>query len=144
MLLLLIPFAFLLVNKTTGSFTDCNSAFPIQYLTADPPRIAAQNHSVFLEIAAHFPETIYNGTIVTSVTMNYVPIFTGSDDLCRHFDCPIQAGHQLLNKTFIFPHEMWGRVNMRFELLDHYKRPFLCTDYSVYASGNPTNESKWF
>ena len=144
MLLLLIPFAFLLVNKTTGSFTNCDSAFPVRFLTADPPRIAAQNQTVFLEIAAHFPETVHNGTIATSVSMNYVPVFAGTDDLCRHFDCPIQAGDQLLNKTFTFPQEMWGRVNMRFELLDQYRRPFLCMDYSVYASGTPKNESSWF
>lgn len=141
MLLLLIPLAALLVK---GSFTNCDSAFPIYFLTADPPRIAAQNQSVYLEIAAQFPEAVHNGTIATSVTMNYVPVFVGTDDLCRHFDCPIQAGHQRLNKSFLFPSEGWGITNMRFELLDHYRRPFLCIDYNVYASGSSKNESRWF
>lgn len=141
MLLLLIPLAALLVK---GSFTDCNSAFPIQYLTADPPRIVAQNQSVHFEIAAHFPEAIPSGTIETSISLNFISVFAGSDNLCSHFDCPIKAGHQLLKKTFVFPHDIWGRVNVHMELLDHYRRPFLCMDYNVYASGTPTNESRWF
>jgi hypothetical protein len=141
MLLLLIPLAALLVK---GSFTDCNSAFPVQFLTADPPRIVAQNQTVHFEIAAHFPEAIQNGTIETSISLNFIPVFEGTDNLCHQFNCPIQAGNQLLNKTFIFPHDIWGRVSMRFELMDQYRRPFLCIDYNVYASGTPTNESRWF
>ena len=144
LLILLIPLALLMVNKTTGTISDCGSAFPIHSLTADPPRIVGQNQTVHLEMVAHFPETVYNGTIVTSVTVNYLPVFTGSNDLCEHFDCPIEAGDQLLNKTFTFPPDIWGRINMRFQLLDQLRRPFLCMDYSIYASGTSKNESAWF
>lgn len=138
----LILFA-LLVPGGVASLVDCGSAFPVNHLTIDPPSAVGINQLVRMHGAFYVPETVLNGTVHTKVSMNFVNVFESTENLCTHVTCPLEAGHQSLNRTTHFPPELWGRVRTTFQFYDQVKRPFLCLQYNVFATGSATNYTGW-
>ena len=126
-----------------ASLIDCGSAFPVNHLAVDPPSAVAVNQMVRMHGAFYVPETVLNGTVHTKVSMNFVNVFESTENLCSHVDCPLEAGHQTLNRTAHFPPDLWGRVRMTFQFYDQVKRPFLCLQYNVFATGSANNHTGW-
>ena len=139
-------FAFLAATTTTNtiaSLIDCGSAYTVSYLTVDPPSAVAIHQPVKMHGSFYVPEPILNGTVHTKVSMNFVTVFESTENLCTHVDCPLEAGHQTLNRTTTFPSELWGRIRTTFQFYDQVKRPFLCLQYNVYATGTANNHTGW-
>ena len=139
-----IPLIFLLFFPQGGaaSLINCGSAFDIRHLVADPSSIVAANQSVSFHSAFYVPESILNGTVHSYVSMNYVNVFESTEDLCtRTIACPLEMGHRSIHRTFIFPPELWGRIQMTFYLHDQFKRQFMCLQYNVYATGTKENKT---
>jgi hypothetical protein len=135
--------AFLLPPEGVASLIDCGSAFPINHLSVDPPSAVAANQRVNMHASFYVPEMVLNGTVHTKVSMNFVTVFESTENLCTHVDCPLEAGHQTLNRTTTFPSELWGRIRTTFQFYDQVKRPFLCLQYNVYATGTANNHTGW-
>ena len=135
--------AFLLPTEGVASLIDCGSAFPINHLAVDPPYAVAAGQLVNMQASFYIPEAVLNGTVHTKVSMNFVTVFESTENLCTHVACPLEAGHQNLNQTTTFPSELWGRVRTTFQFYDQVKRPFLCLQYNVYATGTPYNHTGW-
>jgi hypothetical protein len=136
--------AFLFPAEGVASLIDCGSAFPINHLAVDPPSAVAAGQRVHMQASFYAPETVLNGTVHTKVSMNFVIVFESTENLCNHIACPLKAGHQSLNRTTIFPPELWGRVYTTLQFYDQARRPFLCLQYNVYATGAPTNHTGWW
>jgi len=134
---------FLLPSEGVASLIDCGSAFPIYHLSVDPPSAVAANQRVSMHGSFYVPETVLNGTVHTKVSMNFVTVFESTENLCHHTSCPLETGHQSLNRTTIFPSALWGRVYTTIQFYDQVKRPFLCLQYNVYATGTTTNHTGW-
>jgi hypothetical protein len=133
----------LLVPEGVASLLDCGSAFPVNHLVVDPPSAVAANQRVHVLSSFYVPETVLNGTVHTKVSMNFINVFESTENLCTHVTCPLEAGHQTLNRTTQFPSELWGRVRTTFQFYDQVKRPFLCLQYNVYATGTANNHTGW-
>ena len=138
-----IPLIFLLFFPQEGvaSLINCGSAFDVRHLVADPSSIAAANQNVTLSSAFYVPESIPNGTVHSYVSMNYIKVFESTEDLCTYIACPLEMGHQSIQRTFVFPPELWGRIQMTFYLHDQFKRQFMCLQYNVYATGTRENKT---
>jgi hypothetical protein len=132
---------FLLPPEGVASLIDCGSAFPIYHLAVDPPSAVAANQRVHMHGSFYVPETVRNGTVHTVVSMNFVTVFESTENLCSHVACPLQVGHQTLNRTTTFLPALWGRVYTTIQFYDQVKRPFLCLQYNVYATGSATNHT---
>jgi len=135
--------AFLLPPEGVASLLDCGSAFPINHMAIDPPSSVAAGQQVYMHSSFYVPETILNGTVHIKVSMNFVTVFEITENLCTHMACPLEAGHQTLNRTTIFPQELWGKVSTTFQFYDQVQRPFLCLQYKVFATGAATNHTGW-
>ena len=135
--------SFLLPHEGVASLIDCGSAFPVNHLAVDPPSAVAANQRVRSLASFYVPETVLNGTVHTKVSMNFVTVFESTENLCTHIACPLEAGHQTLNRSTTFPPELWGRVHTTMQFYDQVKRPFLCLQYNVYATGALTNHTGW-
>jgi len=135
----LAPFLFFaLLTSLDASLIDCGSAFPVNHLAVDPPSAVAANQRVRSLASFYVPETVLNGTVHTKVSMNFVTVFESTENLCTHI-----ASHQTLNRSTTFPPELWGRVHTTMQFYDQVKRPFLCLQYNVYATGALTNHTGW-
>lgn len=146
MTFLLISLAFLAatLTNTFASLIDCGSAYRVNYLTVDPPSAVAIHQPVKMHGSFYVPEPILNGTVHTKVSMNFVTVFESTEDLCTYSSCPVAPGHQAFNRTTIWPSNLWGRIYTTMEFYDQFRRPFLCLQYNVFATGQATNDTGWF
>jgi hypothetical protein len=143
-LLLLVIYGF-----ATASFESCSSsaAVTITQLVADPPDVVAAGQPVTMEIRFTVPQGTWipSGTLRVSTTLNYVPVDTWDESLCKYVHCPLTAGEHTVVLKQNFPDKVWGLVVADAVATNSSGAPLLCARWRVRATGTNTNKTgSWF
>jgi hypothetical protein len=126
-----------------ATLSNCGSAYPVNHLYVDPPFAVAVNQPVHISVSFNASEPILNGTLHTSVYMNYVNVFESTELFNRHLAVPLPIGTHILNRTTSFPADLWGKIQLTFSFYNQLRRRFLCVQYDVIATGSNTNKTGW-
>ena len=126
-----------------ATLTNCGSAYPVNHLYVDPPFAVAVNQPVHISVSFNALEPILNGTLHTSVHMNYINVFESTELFNRHLAIPLPVGPHVINRTTSFPPDLWGKIQLTFSFYNQEQRRFLCVQYDVIATGSNTNKTGW-
>jgi hypothetical protein len=126
-----------------AALTNCGSAYPVNHLYVDPPFAVAVNQPVHISVSFNALEPILNGTLHTSVHMNYINVFESTELFYRHLAIPLSVGPHVINRTTTFPQDLWGKIQLTFSFYNQENRRFLCVQYNVVATGSNTNKTGW-
>lgn len=132
-----------------ASFEICGTpAVTVSELVADPPERVAANQPVTMRIRFTVPQGAWipDGQLRLATSVNYVPVGTFEDQLCKYVQCPVRAGEHTIVMTENFPKLVWGRVVADAVATNSSGAPLLCARWRVWATGTDTNETKssWF
>lgn len=124
-----------LLTLASATIRNCNTSSVFQItqlaLVPDPPVIG---EPVAMQLAFVNPSPVYNGTVVSSITLNYAPFPTSVSPLCNETACPIPAGSQDRSTKSTWP-AITGRVVTKLEWMNG-DDVLLCihTDFTVASS----------
>jgi hypothetical protein len=129
---------FTLLATTTALIQNCNTSSVFQItdlgLTPDPP---VPGEPFVMTLLFDNPDTsIPNGTITSSLSLNYVPFPTSTVCLCNNTECPIPVGKNDRSTKSVWPSTVTGRVTAKTEWYDETGNQLLCihTSFTVASS----------
>lgn len=112
-----------------ASVKSCGSAsskFQVQtvYLKPDPP---VRGQPVELTVTFTNPgESIADGKVDTSVSINYIPFPSQTTPLCEYTECPILTGSQIRSSQTTWPDNISGRISSKMVWKDSSDNELLC------------------
>lgn len=100
-----------LIAGSVGKITDCSSSsskFSIQSLDfyPDPP---TRNQNATITMIYDAPVLVDNGKVDYSITLNGLPVYSESTELCTQTTCPINIGTHNETSIFLWP-DVSGKV----------------------------------
>jgi hypothetical protein len=109
--------AFATLAATSATIKNCNTSSLFQItqlaLVPDPP---VAGESVAMQLVFTNPGApIDNGTVLSTVTLNYVPFPTSVSLLCENTACPISTGSQDRSTKSVWPSSVTGHVTTKLE-----------------------------
>lgn len=133
--------SFLLFSLLTSVFasssvSDCgkNPLFTITQLTLNPSTSAKPNENVTLGLTYTSPTTIQNGTVVTSVTYNFVPFSPSTALLCTSAPCPILPGTYDGSSWYLMPSGLSGTIVTTIQWYSDTGLELLCIKMTLKAA----------
>jgi hypothetical protein len=121
-----------LFASTSASIKNCDesSLFKITELalTPDPP---VRNSPVALTLVFDNPDKeITDGTVTTSLSLNYIPITPMVEPLCHNTECPITLGLNNRSTDAAFP-DVTGILKSKVVWTNMDGETLLCIDMSL-------------
>jgi hypothetical protein len=117
-----------------SAIKNCNTSSLFQItdlaLVPDPP---VAGESVAMQLQFTNPGApVDNGTVMSTITLNYVPFPTSISPLCNNTDCPIPSGSQDRSTKSVWPSSVTGHVTTKLEWMNG-SDTLLCihTDFTV-------------
>jgi len=115
---------------TTASISDCsngNSLFKIKSMSflPDPP-VLGTNSTLLLSMDV--PEEISGGSVIYSVTYNFIPFSPTVEDLCLALSCPISVGQLDTISSIPFDSSLSGTLIFKIQWKDSIDRDLLCVN----------------
>ncbi len=116
-----------------ASISDCDTASlfrPTELaVTPDPP---VRNQPVTMTVKFNNPgATVTDGTVTTSVTLNYIPFQPSTEPLCDNTACPIATGANDRSTTSTWPDTVSGNVVTTSVWADVNGESLLCVKTSL-------------
>lgn len=117
-LLRLVPLLFAILGVAQGSIKDCSSGASTLQLTdlalsPDPPVLGQP-----LDMTVKFNnpgEEIVDGTVTTSVTLNFIPFQPTVEALCTNTQCPLVSGANDRSTSSVWPDNVSGSIVSKIE-----------------------------
>lgn len=122
-----------LVATTSGSITDCGSAFQITSLGLypDPP---VRNQPLYMDLQFNNNgPNISEGTVYTSLTYNGLPIAVDPKPLCEDTPCPIPQGYNNRSTATTCP-DVSGKVTSQIKWQSPVGTVLLCIQTMLKVS----------
>jgi hypothetical protein len=121
-----------LIASNFASIRNCDesSLFKITSLglTPDPP---VSNQPVSLTLVFDNPDKeITDGTVTTSLSLNYIPVTPTVEPLCQNTECPITIGLNNRSTETIFP-DVSGILKSKVVWTNTNDEILLCIDMSL-------------
>jgi hypothetical protein len=141
-MLLRLVTALSLLASSFAAIKDCDTSSifrPTQLaLTPDPP-IPGKPVRLTLIFDNTGPEVI-DGTVTTSLSVNYIPVSPSSGPLCENTACPIVVGSNDRSTETIFP-SVTGLIHSKVTWTNKSGQTLLCIDtsFKVANAFNPFN-----
>ena len=118
----------LLFGVAQGSIKDCapSSLFKLNGLAfwPDPPT-QNENSTISLDYTIPAGTSIDAGSVVYSVTYNFIPFSPTTEDLCTNTKCPLLPGTYNQSTSSNFP-DLSGSVTITSKWYDSLKNLLLC------------------
>ena len=116
-----------LITGSVGKITDCSSSsskFHIQSLEfyPDPP---TRNQNATITMIYDAPILVDNGKVDYSITLNGLPVYSESTELCTQTTCPINIGTHNETSVFLWP-DVSGKVVAKTVWKDEAGAELLC------------------
>lgn len=113
-------------SATIKSCSSANSKFELYAVSLKPdPPIRGQ--SVELSVDFTNPgDPIVDGNVMTSISLNYIPLPSQTTPLCEYTECPIVFGQQLRTSKTIWPDNVSGRISSKIVWKDSSDNELLC------------------
>jgi hypothetical protein len=102
----------------TASIKDCSSGMSVLQLTdlallPDPP---VRNQPLDMTVKFNNPgEEIVDGTVTTSVTLNFIPFQPTVEPLCTNTQCPLVPGANDRSTSSTWPDNVSGNIQSKIE-----------------------------
>ena len=112
---------------SVGKIVDCSSStskFSIQSLEfhPDPP---TKNQNATITMIYDAPVLVDNGKVDYSITLNGLPVYSETSDLCTQTACPINIGTHNETSVFLWP-DVSGKVVAKTVWKDESGAELLC------------------
>ena len=108
------------------SCSSANSKFELHAVSLKPdPPIRGQP----VELSVDFTnpgDTVVDGKVITSISLNYIPLPSQTTPLCDYTECPIVFGEQIRTSKTIFPDNVSGRISTKMVWKDSSDNELLC------------------
>lgn len=138
-----------LAGFAAATISDCDPASRFRptelAVTPDPP---VANQPVSMTVKFDNPGTeVTDGTVTTSVTMNFIPFQPSEEPLCQNTACPITQGANDRSTSSTWPSNVNGLIVTKSEWVGVDGESLLCvqTKFSVGAAprlrGGEANET---
>lgn len=130
-----LPF---LLAVASASIEDCgkgNTLFTITDLSQNPPSSVATSQNVSLLLTYTVPSIVTGGTVIKSLTYNYIPFSPTEEDLCRNAECPLEPGEQDGSTWYEWPSGLSGSVESKVEWYDTNNNYLLCIESKLVSTG---------
>jgi hypothetical protein len=130
----LLLFAGMIVGSF-GKIVDCSSSsskFHIQSLSF-VPEIPTRNENVTITMIFDASEVVESGKVEYSVSLNGLPVYSESDELCSQTTCPINVGTHNETSVFTWP-DVSGKVVSKTVWKDSSGSELLCFQTSSTTS----------
>jgi len=114
------------VMATIKSCSSANSILQLHSvsLTPDPP---VRGQPVTLTVDFTNPgDPIVDGMVVSSISLNYIPLPTQKTPLCEYTECPIVFGEQTRTSQTTWPDNVSGRISSKMVWKDSSDNELLC------------------
>jgi hypothetical protein len=104
-----------LLATATGSITNCNSNSVFKptrlALYPDPP-VHGKPVDMIVEFENPGAE-VHDGTVKTSLSLNYIPIAPSTKPLCEDTECPLVTGFNNRSTSSVWPDTVSGKVSSK-------------------------------
>lgn len=117
-----------------GSITDCSKGAsyfkPTDLaLSPDPPQ---QGQLLYMTVKFDNPGAdVMDGTVTTSVTLNYIPFSPTVETLCTNTQCPLTSGPNDRSTSSVWPDNVSGKVVSKIVWADTDGVELLCVQISA-------------
>jgi len=133
-----------LAALTNASLSVCEqgiSLLPVHYAEIDPPQIVAKGQPVHLRISYSVPPNLHIPS-VRFVMTSYLNGFAMPTQKAKNLHS-LKPDTYHYNDTFIFPSGIWGRLNVKFKMLNVSGEHLICLNWIVFATNGVKNETSW-
>ena len=142
--MLFFPVLFLNLFNVNAVIKDCSSGTSIFSVTElslkpDPPVAGEQ-----LDMTVRFVNPgsdVAEGTVTTSLTLNFVPFSPTTEPLCDNTKCPILNGYNDRSTSSTWPSNVHGKVASRIEWLTNASDVLLCIQISTNVANKDVNKT---
>jgi hypothetical protein len=111
---------------TIKSCSSTNSKFELHSVSLKPdPPIRGQP----VELSVDFTnpgDTVVDGKVITSISLNYIPLPSQTTPLCEYTECPIVSGKQIRTSKMTWPETVSGRISSKLVWNDGSDNELLC------------------
>ena len=119
----------LLTTLVRASINDCAIGTSLFSLNGaafwpDPPT-KNENSTVSLDYTIPDGTSITSGTVIYSITYNFIPFSPTTEDLCTNTQCPLLPGKYNQSSSSNFP-DLSGSVNIKAQWYDSLNNLLLC------------------
>ena len=125
------------LGTASSLIKDCSngqSVFQINNLGFWPdPAIRNENSTVSLDYTVPKGTIVSSGTVVYTLTYNYLPFSPSTEELCTNTKCPIEPGTFNESSSSNFP-DLNGNVNVKAQWYDENQTLLMC--YSIQTKTN--------
>jgi hypothetical protein len=132
-LFLIVPFLSSVFSTSSVSNCGKNPLFTITSLTLTPSTTAKTNENVSLGLTYTSPTTIQNGTVVTSITYNFIPFSPSTALLCASAPCPLVPGEHDGSSWYLMPSGLAGTIVTMIEWYSDTGLELLCIKMTLKA-----------
>jgi hypothetical protein len=123
-----------LLSLATASIKDCSNGASLLQLTdlalsPDPP-VRGQTLDMTVKFNNPGPE-ITDGTVTTSVTLNFIPFQPTTEALCTNTQCPLTTGANDRSTSSVWPDNVSGSITSKIEWTGVDGTQLLCIQISA-------------
>jgi hypothetical protein len=123
----------------TGLIKDCDTASrfrPTELAVSPDPPVRGQ--PVVMTVKFDNPGPVVDdGTVTTSVTLNYIPFQPSSEPLCQNTACPIPSGAADRSTSSTWPSNVNGRIVTKSVWTGSGGESLLCVQTSFSVGAKP-------
>jgi hypothetical protein len=127
------------LTSVSANIRDCGketTLFRITELSQSPTDSIRAGENMSLTLHYEVPQEIPKGTSETSVTLNFIPLGTTTEDLCEKMACPIYPGSYDGSTWASFPSGVSGTLVSKINWYDEKKNHLLCIESVIKASSS--------
>jgi len=131
-------------SATDATIKDCGAGLSVFQFTElslkpDPPVSGEQ-----LDMTVKFVNPgsdVAEGTVTTSLTLNFIPFSPITEPLCDSTKCPILNGFNDRSTSSTWPNNVHGKVSSRIEWLTNASDMLLCIQISATVASKDVNKT---
>lgn len=132
---------FALVGIATAAITDCSNGASVFKLTElalkpDPP---VRNQLLDMTVKFENPgPDVVDGTVTTTVTLNFIPFQPTVEALCTNTQCPLVSGVNDRSTSSTWPDNVSGSITSKIEWTGVDGSQLLCIQIKARVGVSPT------
>jgi hypothetical protein len=122
-----------------SSIRDCGNemtSFKLTELSQTPRDSIRTGENLTLTLKYEVPSRIPMGTSQTSVSLNFIPLGTKTEELCSTMPCPIEPGIHDGSSWALFPSGVSGTLVTKINWYDDQQNHLLCLESVIKASSS--------
>ena len=137
--------SFLAIPFVSANVRDCGketTLFKITELSQSPIDKIKAGENLTLTLKYEVPYEITAGTVETSVSLNFIPVGSSTEDLCTTVACPLESGIHDGSTWASFPSGVSGTLVSKVNWYDEHHNNLLCIESTIKAT-SLLRQTKW-